>query len=64
MSKEYEAAREAHNAACHIYDHVRDRYRANEIGDDEFLAALEIMNKAGVAFDAAFHAEANMNDAT
>ena len=58
MTKEYQAAIEAHNAAIHVYHVARDQYRNMEIEDNEFLAAKAAYDAATKVFNEAFNAEA------
>ncbi len=58
-SKEYEAATKTHSAAIHAYTEVAEKYRAGEIGDEEFVPAAKAKKAADAAFDIAFDAEAN-----
>ncbi len=58
-SQEYEAARHTHSAALHVYTGVAEKYRALEVGDDEYFAARKIKDAADAAFDIAFNAEAD-----
>ena len=51
---EYESARLAHNRAIKVYKKFRDAYRAQEIGDDEYLAARADYEKATAEYDAAY----------
>lgn len=57
-SKQYEDALKAVNAAYAVYDKVRQAYRAQTIGDAEFLEAQKVYRAAEAAFDAAFALEA------
>tara|TARA_R110000737_G_scaffold166377_1_gene193538 strand:+ start:218 stop:415 length:198 start_codon:yes stop_codon:yes gene_type:complete len=57
LSKAYEAAIEAHDAAILVYHAVRDQYRAMKIEDEEFLAARAAYHAATVEFDEAFSKE-------
>jgi len=57
MSKQYEAALEASRAAYTKFDAVRRNYRAQKIGDAEFLAAKREYDAAFADFDAAYAAE-------
>jgi len=56
-SNEYESAILAHNKAFHIFDAIREKYRAMEIDDDVFLPAKDEYEKATLIFDAAFSKE-------
>lgn len=56
-SQVYQDAIEAHNTAQRVYVEVRDAYRGQTIGDDEYLKARAIMVKADDAFDIEFAAE-------
>ena len=58
LTKEYQAALAAHDAAILIYHRVRDQYRAMAIEDDEFLAAKAVYDAATKVFHKAFDAEA------
>jgi hypothetical protein len=57
MTKEYEAAIAAHDAAILVYHAVRDRYRAKKADIHEFISALEIYDNATAKFDKAFSKE-------
>jgi len=59
LTKEYQAAIEAHDVAIRIYHVARDQYRNMEIEDDEFLAAKVAYDAATQIFDEAFNVEAN-----
>ena len=56
-SQAYDGAVKTHNEALRIFEKVTRKYRAMEIGDDEFLAAKAVMNTADSAFDVAFAKE-------
>jgi len=58
MSPEYKAAYEAHNVASQAYTKVAEAYRAQEIGDAEFLAARKVYDEATAIYDAAYAKEA------
>ena len=57
MTKDYEAAIAAHDAAILVYHAVRDQYRAMKIEDEEFLVAKAVYHAATVEFDEAFSKE-------
>ena len=57
-SPAYEAACATHSAAYHAFQVVTDAYRAQTIGDAEYLAARAVYAAATAAFDVAFAAEA------
>ena len=59
MTKEYQAAIEAHDAAIHVYHVARDQYRNMEIEDNEFLAAKAVFDAATEVFDEVFNAKAD-----
>lgn len=56
-TRTYLNALAAHNAAFAAYKITRDAYRAQTIGDDEFLAARRAFNQASAEFDRAMAAE-------
>jgi hypothetical protein len=56
-SPEYTAALEKANAATAAFHEASQRYRAREIGDDEYLAARKVHDESGRAFDEAYAAE-------
>ena len=58
MSNEYAAALAAHNAAFAKFDAVRTAYRAQKVGDAEFLTAKKEYDAATNAYDAAYAKEA------
>lgn len=55
---DYKAALAAHDKAIKAYEIVRDKYRALQIGDAEYLAARELWVEAGKRFDEAYDLEA------
>jgi hypothetical protein len=57
LSPEYEDALEASRVASRIYDKAAAKYRAMEIGDDEFGKAQVALKAANAIFDVAFFAE-------
>ena len=58
LSPNYRAALERARAATATMSKVRVQYRARQIGDDEFFAALALEKAAEADFDAAFSREA------
>jgi hypothetical protein len=64
LSKEYEAALAAHDAAQVIFQAAIFSYRALKIGDAEFLAARALYAEATAAFDLAFNEEQIRQTAT
>jgi len=59
MTKAYQSALTAHDAAYRVYSVSRDAYRARTVGDIEFIAAKDAWNAATAIFDKAFAKEAN-----
>lgn len=55
----YEAASQAHRVASQAFTLIQNAYRAQEIGDDEYLAGRAAFDLATAAYDAAFEIEAN-----
>jgi hypothetical protein len=47
------------DAAYHVFEPIRQAYRARKIGDAEFLAAKAIYDAANREYDAAYIAEQN-----
>lgn len=58
-SQAYEDALDKANAAYHVYEPIRQAYRAQKIGDAEFLAAKAIYDAVNAEYDAAYIAEQN-----
>lgn len=56
-SPEYLAALKASNEASRTFNRVRDAYRAQRIGDEEFLRARAAYVASEAAFDKAFAEE-------
>lgn len=56
-SPELEKATEDYNAAFRAYAKVRDAYRAQKIGDAEFLVAASRLNIATASYDAVYAAQ-------
>jgi len=56
-SAEYAEALELSRNASNTYRAAAEAYRANEIGDAEYLEARAVFEKANAAFDLAFDAE-------
>lgn len=67
MTKEYEAAIAAHNAAIKVYEAALAKFRsipgiATKADFAEFAAAQKAKKEADVDFDIAFEAEASIAD--
>ena len=56
-SAEYQAAIETSNRAIAAFKKVQEAYRKQEIGDDDYLAARKVYDKAVEAFDKAIKKE-------
>jgi hypothetical protein len=54
LTKEYQAAIEAHDAAIRIYHVARDQYRNMELEDNAFLAAKAAYDAATKVYDKAY----------
>jgi len=56
-SKEYQKALDESNVAIKEFEKIQKAYRAQEIGDDEFLAGRKVYDAAMKKFDLAFQQE-------
>ena len=56
-SQEYQRALERSNAAGKVFSKVQDDYRAQRIGDEEYLAARRVYQASEQEFDAAYARE-------
>lgn len=62
MTNEYAIALESHNAASKIFTAAQAAYRARTIGDAEFITARKAFDAATEIYDAAFNAEAALEE--
>ncbi len=62
MTATYEAALNKSNIASRAFGLVQVAYRTRKIGDAEYLAARAVYEKSVAEFDAAFAAEAVINE--
>ena len=63
MTTNYKIALAAHNRAYNIYAEARLAYSAMVIGDSQFCSARKAFDSASEIYDAAFDAEASLEDA-